>query len=228
MKIFSSPENLITELSFSGVNRAAVSSVVPALTSKIADMVKKNLNVSPLIISRSSRFDIKINYDTPETLGIDRICSAEGAFCVFKKSKEYDRFDSKTFLVSIDFGTATTINIVGYPGTFMGGIITPGIKTMISSLKLNTAQLPEIDFENYKGVIGKDTKSSIASGIINSAAGLIEKTFLYLKTELNATNINTYITGGNAPGILPHLNFKYVYERGLVLKGIRSVCDLNK
>lgn len=227
VKVFSPADNLFPELSAFEINRVAVSSVVPGLTFKITEIIKERLNLPAFIISAKSRFGVKINYDNPETLGIDRICSAEGAFSIFKKSNDFNTFDSKTFLVAIDFGTATTINIVGFPGIFMGGIIAPGIKTMMSSLKSNTAQLPEIDFESYKGFIGRDTKSSIASGIINSTTGLIEKILSFMKTELNSEKTHIFVTGGNAETIFPHLNFQYHYEKGLVLKGIKSVYDLN-
>ena len=160
-------------------------------------------------------------------MGLDRVCSAEGAFSIYKRSKNFDSYNSETFLVSVDLGTATTINIVGYPGEFIGGSIAPGIKTMITSLNLNTAQLPAIDFSSYKGIIGKNTESSIAGGIINSTTGLIEKTFSYLKSELKAKEIITFITGGNAEAVIPYFNFKFNFEKGLVLKGIKAIYDLN-
>ncbi len=227
ISVFSRDVDPVPDLPAAGLCGVAISSVVPDLTLKTARQIKDRYGLSPFIISAKSRFNLKINYETPETLGPDRVCSAEGAFSIFKKSKSYKSFSPGTFLVSVDLGTATTLNIVGFPGEFIGGSIAPGIKTMINSLKLNTAQLPEIDFSSYKGILGKNTESSIAAGIINSTTGLIEKTFSFLKSELNAKEIITFVTGGNAEAAAPFLGFKFEFEKGLVLKGIKAVYDLN-
>ena len=225
--IFSSTDDLLASLKSVNISKAAISSVVPGKTKIVSDFLKNEFNVPAYQITKESLFNLKINYDTPETLGIDRICSAEGAFSIFKSSNEFINYNSKTFLLSVDLGTATTINIVGYPGEFLGGIIAPGIKIMALSLNKNTAQLPEVDFGNYKGNIGRDTKSSIASGIINSTIGVIERTIDFLKRERNAEEIKIYVTGGNAEVMIRFFDFEFIYEKGLVLKGIKSIYNMN-
>ena len=168
--------------------------------------------------------NLTIDYKTPETLGIDRLCSAEGAFLLFKNSEKYKNYKEGSYILSIDFGTATTINMIDYPGRFIGGLIAPGIDTMFESLKLRTSQLPLLSISNFVSTIGKDTKSSIASGIVTSVIGMIEKTI----NNLSAQNVFVYLTGGNAKKIIPHLNFEFVYEEGLVLYGINALYEMNK
>ena len=208
------------------ISGAAVSSVNKKSSSKIIDLITENFGVIPFEISTSKKLNLKLDYETPETLGIDRICGAEGAFYIFRKSeKEYTNDD---FIISIDFGTATTFNLVKYDGVFTGGLIAPGISMMSHSLSSETAQLPEVNLSDFTSTIGKSTKSSIASGIINATLGMINSVLDQLDKENSAAKFHIYITGGNAGKILPHLNFSYSYQPALVLYGIKSIYGKNR
>ncbi|MEI7811397.1 MAG: type III pantothenate kinase [Ignavibacteria bacterium] len=210
------------------INCAAVSSVVPAHTMKLSVALSYKYGITPFIIHSKSHFNLRINYLTPNALGTDRICSAEGAFALYKKSKDFKKYNDKTCIVTIDMGTATTINIIGFEAEFSGGIILPGLSTMAKALNTNTAGLPEINpGSDYTGFIGHDTKSSIASGIINSTAGLIENTIRHLKNELKARQIKIYITGGNAPLMLKYLETEHTYVEDLVLRGVKTIYERN-
>ncbi len=210
------------------INQVAISSVVPKLTKKILTLFKNYSVPAPFIIDRSVEFNLKIDYDSIETLGIDRLCSAEGAFFIYKNSNEYKNYNDKTFILSIDFGTATTINIIRYPGDFIGGIIAPGITMMFDSLNSKTAQLPKVTEKDYKHLIGKDTFSSIASGVINSNIGFIDRTISYLKSEMNADDFKIFITGGNSEKMIPFLQFDFTLIKELVLIGVKAIYDKNK
>jgi type III pantothenate kinase len=212
-------------LSLKEIDKAAISSVVPLYTSEIKEFIEVNNNISPYVISHQSRFNIEIRYDTPETLGIDRICSCEGAIYLLKQ-KQYKN-DGNHFIVTSDLGTATTVNIVKNGNGFIGGVIAPGIFTMADSLNKNTAQLPKIEFGDYKDFIGKTTMKSIESGIINSTLGLYYMTFEYLNSLDRNANIHFFITGGNAGYIIPHLKLDHIYVEELVLLGIKIICEKN-
>jgi len=221
--IFSSVEDFISYTKNKLIRKLAVSSVVPAKINAVKALLQDDVGITE--VTTSSPFNLQINYESPGTLGIDRLCSCEGAFYLFKKSTRYKNYNEKTLLTTIDFGTATTINIVKYPGVFEGGIIAPGIKLMSHSLNNGTAQLPAIGAGDYNNLIGRNTKQSIASGIINSTVGMIDRTIKSLR-ETGAENINIYITGGNAEILFPYFNFEYIYEKALVLYGIRAVVNL--
>jgi len=223
--IFRNPAELFDSIKHLEFNEAAISSVVPALTEKIKQFLKEKLEVTPYIISKDSLFNLKLDYKTPETLGIDRICSAEAAFDIFNDSKS---LNEGTFLLTIDFGTATTINIAAPPSNFIGGLIAPGIKTMFDSLNSETAQLPGLNFSDYKSLIGKDTNSSIASGIITTTMGMIEKTINHLREKYDAKVIKCFITGGNAKQVQSYLPKDFIYDEALVLKGVNSVYNQNR
>jgi type III pantothenate kinase len=209
-----------------GVTELAVSSVVPEKLMHLKEQLPASVSITE--INHNSKFNLQLSYNTPSTLGIDRICSCEGAYLLYKKSEHAAAYDEKTIIITIDLGTAVTINFVSYPGIFEGGIISPGLKLMNSALNSGTAQLPLADISKYESFIGKDTEQCIASGIINSAAGLIERAIWLCKSEKGAEKIFVFITGGNAPAILPYLDFRYTYEKALVLYGINAIYNLNK
>ena len=205
------------------ISSIAISSVVPEKTKLIIETLSASYNFNPFIINNYCKFNLKIDYKTPETLGIDRICSSEGAYNLCGNSLTAD-----TYLLTIDFGTATTINIVKYPNIFVGGLIAPGINTMFKSLATQTSQLPDLTINNFNFIIGDDTHSSIASGVINSAVGLIEIVVSYLNNLDDCSNLIIYTTGGMADKLQKFLSNKIIYDEFLVLRGIRSLYELNK
>jgi type III pantothenate kinase len=226
-KIFDNPDSFRSYLRTCSAEQFAVSSVVPELTGIITGEISIIKNSIPFIITRKVKFNLKIAYDSPETLGIDRVCSAEGAYALYKNSDSYKSYNKSTYIISIDSGTATTINIVSYPAVFTGGIIAPGISMMFDALNSRTAQLPKVSEKSYESFIGRNTASSIASGVLNSAAGLITNTLSYLKSELGAEDLKIFITGGNAGKLLPYLKFNYTHIPELVLLGVKSIYDKN-
>jgi type III pantothenate kinase len=212
--------------SVGAIKTAAVSSVVPILTDSFSSFFIDEFGFAPYVITKDSRFNLTINYETPGTLGIDRICSCEGAVYLLKQKNE--AFKPDRYTVTSDLGTATTINIVKNGNEFIGGIIAPGLFTMASSLYKNTAQLPQIEFGDYKELIGKNTIKAIESGIINSTLGLYNITFEHLKQELGAGETDFYVTGGNARHIIPHLKCRFTFVEELVIYGIKNIYNLNR
>lgn len=202
---------------------AGISSVAPSKHPALAHEIKKISGVQPYLVDKSFPFRIRLNYETSDTLGIDRICSGEGAYEILQT--KFPNFINKknNYILIIDFGTATTVNILKMPCEFIGGMILPGIEMMFNSLRKNTEQLPAVSEKDYKNFIGTSTSSSIASGIINSHAGLIDMLRNYLKKK-KAEEIKIFATGGNAEKIIPYLDFDFSYEEALVLIGINAVC----
>jgi type III pantothenate kinase len=219
-KDFSSVLALIGLKEISGV---VISSVVPSKLKVLIDELSRICPIKPFIIHRSLKFNLSIKYSTPHSLGIDRLCSAEGAYHLFNNSTQMSKFNKSDYLISIDCGTATTINIIKFPKVFLGGLIAPGLNMMFESLHSFTEQLPRINIEQYKKVIGDSTKTAIASGVINSTLGMIHQTI----NSLSRPPKQIYITGGNAKYILPHLEFSVKYEKALVLYGIKAIYDKN-
>jgi len=213
---------IISSFGSYNITAVSISSVVPEKTKLIYEEVRNSFDCKPFIITKNVKFNLDVNYKTPETLGIDRLCSVEGALLWHKK------LDKGTYLMTIDFGTATTINIVKYPKLFIGGLISPGIKTLFQSLNKQTSQLPELTIDKYESLIGDDTPTSIASGVVNSTIGLIEKTVQSLLEFSDCEEVIVYATGGMADRLRGYLKQDIVYDKFLVLRGISAIYDLNK
>jgi type III pantothenate kinase len=226
LKSFQNINSVIEYTLSQNIKTIALSSVVPAGTDALLKQAYQS-KIEVFVITHESKFNLIIDYKSPQKLGIDRICGAEGAFSLFKNSPAYKNYNEKTSLLTIDLGTATVINLIRYPGSFSGGIIAPGIDLMFDSLNKKTAQLPESSFNDYSKLFGEDTKSSIASGIINSTTGLIERTLNYLQDKLHSKDIIVYVTGGNAEKVTDNFNFNFEYVKGLVLIGIKAVYEIN-
>jgi type III pantothenate kinase len=203
-------------------NQIIVSSVNKSLERKIIDQLKFD-KISLFQVDIMHKFNFIIAYETPETLGMDRVCSASGAQSIALKNKI---LSENQYLITIDFGTATTINIISPDKKFIGGSIAPGITTMLKSLKEDTAQLPLAELDWYKGIIGRSTNSSILSGVVTATIGLIKETYVYLEKQSGISPI-VFATGGNARYMIPYLDFKIIFDEALVLKGLKTIYDLN-
>lgn len=129
-------------------------------------------------------------------------------------------------LVVIDFGTATTFNILT-DATFIGGVIAPGIKTSLESLVSGTAQLPMIELKAPKTVIARDTETNMQAGIIFGFAGLVEKIVEKIKSELGVDGIKVVATGGMGEVIAKEVSVITTFDRKLTLEGLKIIYDLN-
>jgi type III pantothenate kinase len=125
--------------------------------------------------------------------------------------------------VLIDFGTATTFNLVNKDGIFMGGAIMAGLQTGLNALAENTAQLPVMS--NMWGepkVIGTDTTENLLSGAVIGTAGAAEGFIDRIKAEIGE-DIKVIATGGHAPVVLPVCRFPYIHEPSLLLEGLLNL-----
>jgi type III pantothenate kinase len=216
-------EKALEYLSKHKFEEAAICSVNPAVEKLIYDYICSK-GISTFRISVQNKFNLKIKYRTPATLGMDRVCSVTGALDIAEKEK---LLSIGQYLITIDFGTATTVNILSPDREFIGGLIAPGITTMLKSLNEKTANLPLPDLNDYKGLIGDSTNTSIISGVITATTGLINETIDKLSSENDKQLPVIFATGGNAGFIIPHLKYKVVFEEALVLKGLKVLYDLN-
>ncbi|MGE5364022.1 MAG: type III pantothenate kinase [Bacteroidota bacterium] len=219
---------MLEDLNF---KHAAISSVVPQKTLLCENIIKSAFGITPYRISLASRLDLIIDYLTPDTLGIDRICSCIGALNI----ADIDTLLSgeRACIITIDLGTATTVNLVrilrrneSAEPHFAGGLICPGIYTMLSSLHKDTAQLPMTRPEDYRGLFGRDTSSSIASGVITATVGMIEKVLSVLKNEYAEGSTRLFLTGGNA-SVRQYFSFRHDYVPDLVLRGVKRIYEMN-
>ncbi|MBA7663096.1 Type III pantothenate kinase [subsurface metagenome] len=185
-----------------------VSSVKPAWTKQIQQIVKDNLGEKVYIIGKDIPLPMDLAVDKPNEIGTDRIVSAAAAYAVVED-----------VVVVADFGTAVTIDLVDEKGIFLGGVICPCFEISAQALKENTAQLPKVKITRPKTPYGRTTAEAINCGLYYSAIGTLEEV-----TRRYAEKIGrwpqTVLTGGAAKIIKDECDFIDSYVPNLVVKGI--------
>ncbi len=203
--------------SFSDIDGAVMSSVAPYLNYTIEHMCSYYLGTKPLVVDSKTDTGIQIEYDNPAELGSDRIVGASEAF--------------KTYggpVIVVDFGSATTFNLVTADGRYIGGAIAPGIKTATESLVNTAAKLPRIELSTPTSIVGKSTVSCMQSGIIYGYTGLVKYLVEKYKALDEMSGAKVIATGGlseiahkTETGLID------VIDRALALKGLKSIYDRN-
>jgi type III pantothenate kinase len=173
-------------------------------------LIKIYFNLSPIIISKKIKLPIKIKYKS--VLGSDRICSATAA---------YNKFPKRKRILIIDFGTATTYNLV-INGIFEGGMITTGLETSLKSLIKNTS-LASVKIEPQKNIINKDTSSSIKSGIWFQNIFTVERAIQELR--MKHKNLLVVATGGLSDLLYKRTSLIDRFDKNLVLEGINFILN---
>ncbi len=214
-KLFS--KNL--KLSAMDIKDVSVSSVVPSIDPVYKEFFKKS-GLNPFFISSEIKLNIKICLENREKLGSDRIANA----C-------YAHSLNPAFKIIIDAGTALTIDVVDREGSFLGGIIYPGLSSLADSLYRSTEKLPLVNIGRIKTLIGTSTESSISSGLYHGFLFLI-KGFIYNICEYyncDVNNLTAIFTGGHSGIIIDDIDIKAkkILDENLTLKGIKYLYDLN-
>jgi type III pantothenate kinase len=187
------------------------SSVVPKAYKKINQFLKIKKYQVYEIKKLSLKDLIKINIDKYNQLGSDRIANAIGAYSLYKKN-----------CLIIDFGTATTFDIVRNPGVYEGGVITPGIKLSILNLNRFTASLPIFNLKVNLKTYGKNTKDALNAGFLWGYQGLINNIIKKIKTSFNCS-FKIILTGGYSKIFSQFINNKSTIEPNITIKGIMHI-----
>lgn len=199
------------------VHNVGISSVVPNLTDIFSMMARKYFRVEPLIISSELNLGITIRYDDPTSVGADRLCNAVAGYTLFGGP-----------LIIIDFGTATTYDVVAGNGDYLGGVIAPGIETSAVDLHRRAAKLPKVELHFPGTTIGRNTVSSMQAGILFGAVDAMEGMVQRIQRELGAQGhkkATVIATGGFSQFMADHSNVISRCIPSLVLDGVRLIVD---
>lgn len=193
-----------------------ISCVVPPLNTTLREMSAQYLKIEPTMVEPGIKTGVPILYDNPREVGADRIVNAVGA---------YEKYGGPTIV--IDFGTATTFDVISKKGEYVGGVISPGIDISTEALFQRTAKLPRIELTKPKNIIGKNTVNSIQAGIIYGYVGLTDEIVERIKREIGEKTF-VVATGGLANIIA--LESKYIekVDNLLTLEGLRIIYERNK
>ncbi len=170
------------------VSHAIIASVVPAALHSLETLCRRYFRVDPLLVGDPSlRLGFEILVDRPEQVGDDRLMNTVAA---------HERYGGP--LIVIDFGTATTFDVIDELGNYCGGVIAPGVNLSLEALHMAAAKLPRIGIERPSSVIGKATVPAMCSGVYWGYVGLIEGLVSRIKAEYGAP-MRVVATGGLAP-----------------------------
>jgi len=209
-------------LALKGLARKAISdvviaNVVPATTFALRDFCRRYLGCEPLVVGdKDVRLGVAVHVDHPEEVGADRLVNAVGA---------HNRHPGPAIV--IDFGTATTFDVIDAEGGYRGGAIAPGIGLSIEALHRAAAKLPRVDVARPARVIGTSTVSAMRSGIYWGYVGLIEGMVVRIQGEFGGT-LNVIATGGLAPLFDAATDAIRCSDPHLTLYGLCAVHRLNR
>ena len=209
-------------LSFGEIDAAIIATVVPAALFDLRQFCRKYLKCEPLVVGDPNLdLGIAVNTDRPQSVGADRLVNAVAAHAKYKGP-----------LIVVDFGTATTFDIVAANGDYEGGVIAPGANVSAEALHQAAAMLPRVAVARTQAVIGKDTVPAMQSGLYWGYLGLIEGLVARIKEEFGAP-MTVIGTGGLAnlfykqTSVIDHLDPDLTI-RGLILIHAKNASKCGK
>jgi len=207
---------------YSAIKGVAISSVVPPLHTTFAELSKRYFNIDPLIVTHQTNTGVKIAIDQPQQAGADRIVNAAAVIELYGGPA-----------IVIDFGTATTFDIITADGAYRGGAIAPGIRIAHDALVSLAAQLHKVDLVPPPCAIGTNTVHAMQSGIFWGYIGLVEGLVVRLKKSMRdegmaqGDEIQVIATGGLAPLFNEHTSVIDLIAPELTLDGLRIIYQKN-
>lgn len=193
------------------ISGVVVSSVVSELENSISELSQKYFGQKPFLVDAGFDFGFSVNYNPPESAGVDRLIAAFAAVEKYGKP-----------CVVCDFGTATTIDAINSRNEYLGGIITPGIKTLAEALFLKTSKLPHVEIRKTEKIIQNTTITCIQSGIFHGYIGLTEKIISGTIEELGE-KAQVIAAGGFAQIIAENCQLIEIVDENLILDGLRLI-----
>lgn len=206
----------LLEIDIKGIDGTIISSVVPPVLNSFKTAIVKLTGELPLVVGPGIKTGLNILLDNPAMAGGDLIVGAVAALAEYQPP-----------LLVIDMGTATTITAIDAKGNFLGGSIFPGVKISAEALSGKTAQLPAISLEAPKKAIGRNTVDSMRSGLMMGTAAMLDGMIQRMEEELGSRT-TVVATGGIARFVIPMCHRSMIYDKDLLLKGLRILYENNR
>lgn len=199
-------------LEMTDIKDAIICSVVPNVMHSLEGALYKYFHIVPIVVEAGIRTGIRIVTPNPQQIGADRIVDAVAAYELYGGP-----------VIAIDFGTATTYDLIDKDGAFLGGITAPGIRISAKALWEDAAKLPEIEIKKPDHILGKETISSMQAGLVYGQIGQTEYIIRKVKEEVGISDIKVVATGGLGRIIANETDAIDIYDPDLTLKGIQLV-----
>ena len=196
---------------YTEIHQVMIASVVPQVVFSVSNAMRKYLSLEPFIIGENCEVPIENFYSNPKEVGADRLVNAYAAHRAYGGS-----------LIVVDFGTATTFDVVNENGAYEGGCSFPGIQISMEALNHNAAKLPRVEITSPSRVVAKDTVSSMQAGAICGFVGASVYTITQMKRELGCP-IQVIATGGLAGLIHQNTDVIDYVDKSLTLRGLYEI-----
>ena len=199
------------------IQAVIISSVVPNVMHSLTSAIIKYFQITPVIVGPGTKTGIRIATENPRQIGADRIVDAVGGYMLYGGP-----------IIVIDYGTATTYDLVSENGSFEAGVIVPGIRTSVKTLWEDAAKLPEIEIRKPKSILAQETITSMQAGLVYGQIGQTEYIISQMKQESGYKNIKVVATGGLGKLIASETKAIDIYDPNLTLQGMRLIYEKQK
>ncbi|MFH1684583.1 MAG: type III pantothenate kinase, partial [Candidatus Margulisiibacteriota bacterium] len=203
------------------VTSVIICSVVPTVNKKLSVMSYELFGIKPYFVTAENIPGLKVKFKNKKEVGADRVVDALAAFKLYGGP-----------CIVVDFGTATTFDVISGKGEYLGGAIAPGISLARDALYNQTAKLPRVEVKAPKSVIGKDTVSAMQSGLVYGYVAMVEGMVKKLQTanyklqgnqKPKTSKMRIIATGGYAPLICKYTKVVDTIDQELTLKGLQMI-----
>jgi len=199
------------------IDAVIIASVVPNIMYSFNNAIRKYFNVMPLIVGAGTKTGIKIATANPKEIGADRVVDLVAAYEIYGGP-----------VIVIDFGTATTYDLITEDGAFIAGVTSPGIRISANALWNEAAKLPEIEIMKPATILAKETITSMQAGLVFGTIGQTEYIVRKMIEESGLSNVKVVATGGLGKIIADSTQVIEHYDSSLTLKGLRILYEKNK
>ena len=200
------------EINHTQIEDAIIASVVPNVMHSLEGAVVKYLGITPIIVEPGTKTGIRVVTENPRQIGADRIVDAAAAYGIYGGP-----------VLVLDFGTATTYDLVDKDGSFLSGVTAPGIRISAKALWEDAAKLPEIEIIKPDSILAKETISSMQAGLVYGQIGQTEYIVNHMIKEANLGEVKVVATGGLGRIIANETDVIDVYDPNLTLKGMNLI-----
>lgn len=199
------------------IDDVIISSVVPDVNYSLRRAINKYFDMDPIMIEAGIKTGIRVATENPRQVGADRIVDAVAAYEIYGGP-----------VIVIDYGTATTYDLVDGSGAFVAAVTAPGIQSSAQALWGQAAQLPKIEIQKPKSILARETISSMQAGVVYGTIGQTEYIIKKMKEEAGYENIKVIATGGLGMIIADETDCIDFYDAQLTLKGMQIIYDKQK
>ena len=196
-----------------GIDTVVIASVVPALTAAFEEIAASIAGKGSLVVGPGLRTGLRIELDNPREVGADRIANAVAAKALYGQPS-----------IVVDFGTATNIDIISREGTYLGGVISPGLETSANALFEHAARLSAIDLEFPPSPVGRSTRTAVQSGLMFGEAAKVDGLVRSIWEELGYQT-PVVATGGLSSVVAPHCQTVTAVDGDLTIKGLHIIAE---